>query len=289
MTGHEPQIARTRDELRAAYDDAGPASRAVVMTMGALHVGHGQLMTAARELVGPNGHVTVTIFVNPLQFGANEDLDRYPRTFDADVELCTQRGVDLIFAPTPATMYPQGEPKVTVDPGPLGSLFEGATRPGHFAGVLTVVAKLLALTGADFALFGEKDYQQVTLIRRLVDDLDLPVEIVGVPIVRDPDGLAMSSRNKYLSADARATALVIPQAVRAATDAAAAGATGDQIVEAASSTLANVAGVEVDYVALTDPSMDEAPPSGAAHIVITAVVDGTRLLDNGPIEIVGGS
>lgn len=289
MTGREPRIARTRAELQAAYEEAGPVRRAVVMTMGALHAGHGQLMTAARELVGPNGHVTVTIFVNPLQFGVNEDLDRYPRTFDADAELCTQRGVDLVFAPTPATMYPQGEPSVTVDPGPLGSLYEGATRPGHFVGVLTVVAKLLSLTGADYALFGEKDYQQVTLIRQMVADLDLPVEVVGVPIVRDPDGLAMSSRNKYLSAAARATALVIPRAVRAAADAAATGATGDQIVEAASATLATVAGVAVDYVALTDPSMAQPPLAGAARIVITAVVDGTRLLDNGPIEIVGGS
>lgn len=289
MTGREPRIARTRAELQAAYEEAGPVHRAVVMTMGALHAGHGQLMTAARELVGPNGHVTVTIFVNPLQFGVNEDLDRYPRTFDADAELCTQRGVDLVFAPTPATMYPQGEPSVTVDPGPLGSLYEGATRPGHFVGVLTVVAKLLSLTGADYALFGEKDYQQVTLIRQMVADLDLPVEVVGVPIVRDPDGLAMSSRNKYLSAAARATALVIPRAVRAAADAAATGATGDQIVEAASATLATVAGVAVDYVALTDPSMAQPPLAGAARIVITAVVDGTRLLDNGPIEIVGGS
>ena len=289
MTGQGLRIARTRNELRTAYHDAGPVPRAVVMTMGALHVGHGQLMTAARELVGPDGHVTATIFVNPLQFGANEDLDRYPRTFDADLELCTQRGVDLVFAPPPTTIYPQGEPQVTVDPGPLGKLFEGATRPGHFAGVLTVVAKLLALTGADYALFGEKDYQQVTLIRQMVADLDLPVEIIGVPIVRDPDGLAMSSRNKYLSADARATALVIPRAVRAAADAAASGAAGDQIVQAANSVLAGVTGVEVDYVALTDPSMAEAPPSGAARILITAVVDGTRLLDNGPIEIVGGS
>jgi len=156
-------------------------------------------------------------------------------------------------------------------------------------GVLTVVAKLLSLTGADYALFGEKDYQQVTLIRQMVADLDLPVEVVGVPIVRDPDGLAMSSRNKYLSAAARATALVIPRAVRAAADAAATGATGDQIVEAASATLATVAGVAVDYVALTDPSMAQPPLAGAARIVITAVVDGTRLLDNGPIEIVGGS
>lgn len=289
MTGQRPRIARTRDDLRVAYNDSGPGRRAVVMTMGALHAGHGQLMTTARELVGPKGHVAVTIFVNPLQFGVNEDLDRYPRTFDADVELCTERGVDLIFAPTPVTIYPQGEPSVTVNPGPLGSLYEGATRPGHFVGVLTVVAKLLALTGAEYAVFGEKDYQQLALIRQLVNDLDLPVEIVGVPVVRDPDGLAMSSRNKYLSTDARATALVIPQAVRAAADAAAAGASGDQIIAAASATFASAAGVEVDYVALTDPAMAEPPPLGPARIIIAAVVDGTRLLDNGPIEIVGGS
>ena len=144
-----------------------------------------------------------TIFVNPLQFGPNEDYDRYPRTFDADLERCQAAGVDLVWAPAVDDMYSRGQPQVTVSPGPLGEILEGAARPGHFAGVLTVVAKLLNSVRPDRAYFGEKDYQQLVLVRRMVADLDLAVEIVAVPTVREPDGLALSSRNAYLSTDDR--------------------------------------------------------------------------------------
>ncbi|GGZ12535.1 pantothenate synthetase [Streptomyces inusitatus] len=195
-----------------------PGRTAVVMTMGALHQGHAALIRAARERVGDDGLVTVTVFVNPLQFGAGEDLDRYPRTLDADLDTAREAGADIVFAPTAATVYPGGEPQVRITAGPMGGLLEGASRPGHFDGMLTVVAKLLHLTRPDLALFGQKDAQQLALIRRMVHDLDFPVEIVGVETVREDDGLALSSRNRYLSPAERKTALALSRALFAARD-----------------------------------------------------------------------
>ncbi len=192
--------------------------RAVVMTMGALHDGHASLIRAARRIAGPDGEVVVTVFVNPLQFGAGEDLDRYPRTLDADVKIAEQAGADVVFAPAVDEVYRGGEPQVRVSAGPMGTVLEGATRPGHFDGMLTVVAKLLHLTGPDVALFGQKDAQQLALIRRMVRDLDFPVEIVGVPTVREDDGLALSSRNRYLAPDERRTALALSRALFAGRD-----------------------------------------------------------------------
>ena len=193
------------------------------MTMGALHDGHAQLIRAARQR---HDHVVVTIFLNPLQFGPKEDLSRYPRTFDADLEICTAAGVDVIFAPTPDVVYPDGDPGVRVSAGPLGEVLEGASRPGHFDGVLTVVGKLLHLTAARSAYFGQKDAQQLLLIRRMVRDIDFPVDVVSVPTVREPDGLAMSSRNMYLTASDRETALCLSRALRAGGEAAAYGPVG---------------------------------------------------------------
>ncbi|MFF8656371.1 pantoate--beta-alanine ligase [Streptomyces huasconensis] len=192
--------------------------RAVVMTMGALHDGHASLIRAARRIAGPDGEVVVTVFVNPLQFGAGEDLDRYPRTLDADVKIAEQAGADAVFAPAVDEVYRGGEPQVRISAGPMGTVLEGATRPGHFDGMLTVVAKLLHLTGPDVALFGQKDAQQLALIRRMVRDLDFPVEIVGVPTVREDDGLALSSRNRYLAPDERRTALALSRALFAGRD-----------------------------------------------------------------------
>ncbi|TSB21209.1 pantoate--beta-alanine ligase, partial [Streptomyces benahoarensis] len=211
-----PQLLHTAAELRSTARGDGP--RAVVMTMGALHEGHATLVRAARERVGPRGQVVVTVFVNPLQFGAGEDLDRYPRTLDADVRVAAAAGADVVFAPSADEVYPGGEPQVRVAAGPMGTLLEGASRPGHFDGVLTVVAKLLHLTGPDVALFGEKDAQQLAVITRMAADLNFPVEIVGVPTVREDDGLARSSRNRYLSADERRTALALSTALFAARD-----------------------------------------------------------------------
>ncbi|MDH2387557.1 pantoate--beta-alanine ligase [Streptomyces sp. HNM0663] len=193
-------------------------ARAVVMTMGALHEGHAALVRAARRRVGPDGSVTVTVFVNPLQFGAGEDLDRYPRTLDADLRTAEEAGADVVFAPVVDEVYPGGEPQVRITAGPMGERLEGASRPGHFDGMLTVVAKLLHLTRPDVAFFGQKDAQQLALIRRMVRDLNFPAEIVGVPTVREADGLALSSRNRYLSAAERHTALALSRALFAARD-----------------------------------------------------------------------
>ncbi|MFF4270062.1 pantoate--beta-alanine ligase [Streptomyces sp. NPDC001536] len=208
-------LLRTADELHARVRRG---RRAVVMTMGALHEGHATLIRTAREIAGPEGEVVVTVFVNPLQFGEGEDLDRYPRTLDADIKIAEEAGADAVFAPSVDEVYPGGEPQVRVSAGPMGERLEGATRPGHFDGMLTVVAKLLHLTRPDVALYGQKDAQQLALIRRMVRDLNFGVEIVGVPTVREDDGLALSSRNRYLSAKERRTALALSQALFAGRD-----------------------------------------------------------------------
>ncbi|MFF8097778.1 pantoate--beta-alanine ligase [Streptomyces sp. NPDC016675] len=215
MTTTPPVLLRTADELHARVRHG---RRAVVMTMGALHEGHATLVRAARDLAGRDGEVVVTVFVNPLQFGAGEDLDRYPRTLEADLEIAGQAGADVVFAPSVDEVYPGGEPQVRVTAGPMGERLEGASRPGHFDGMLTVVAKLLHLTRPDLALYGQKDAQQLALIRRMVRDLNFGVDIVGVPTVREEDGLALSSRNRYLTPQDRRTALALSQALFAGLD-----------------------------------------------------------------------
>ncbi|CAL9462254.1 Pantothenate synthetase [Streptomyces sp. enrichment culture] len=210
-----PTLDGLDDVLRRS---AVPGRTAVVMTMGALHEGHAALIRAAREHVGREGFVIVTVFVNPLQFGAGEDLDRYPRTLDADLRTAEQAGADIVFAPSADEIYPDGKPQITLRAGAMGERLEGASRPGHFDGMLTVVAKLLHLTRPDVAFFGQKDAQQLALIRRMVRDLDFGVEIVGVPTVREEDGLALSSRNRYLSPQERRTALSLSRALFAGRD-----------------------------------------------------------------------
>ncbi|MFJ2513945.1 pantoate--beta-alanine ligase [Streptomyces griseoviridis] len=208
-------LLRTADALHAR---TRAGRRAVVMTMGALHEGHATLIRTARDLAGPDGEVVVTVFVNPLQFGAGEDLDRYPRTLDADLEIAERCGADVVFAPSVDEVYPGGDPQVRISVGPMGDRLEGASRPGHFDGVLTVVGKLLHLTRPDAALFGQKDAQQVALVRRMVRDLNFGIDIVAVPTVREPDGLALSSRNRFLSAEERRTALALSRALFAGRD-----------------------------------------------------------------------
>jgi pantoate--beta-alanine ligase len=212
-----PQVVRTPGEL-AALPRAAGSRRAVVMTMGALHRGHAALIETARRRIGAEGQLVVTVFVNPLQFGAGEDFERYPRTLDADTRVAGEAGADAVFAPAAETVYPGGEPQVRIAAGPVGERQEGEFRPGHFDGMLTVVAKLLHLTAPDLALYGEKDAQQLTLIRRMVRDLNFPVEVAGVPTVREDDGLALSSRNRYLSSAERGTALALSRALFAARD-----------------------------------------------------------------------
>jgi pantoate--beta-alanine ligase len=282
----ETRVVSSRSALRSAYSAvAAGERRAVVMTMGALHDGHAHLMREARARVGPGGHVTVTVFLNPTQFGAHEDLERYPRTLEADVELCAREGVDLVFAPGPDAVYRDGDPQVMVDPGPLGTVLEGAVRPGHFRGVLTVVLKLLHLTTPHVALFGEKDYQQLVLLRRMVRELDVPVEVVGVPTVRSADGLALSSRNAYLDDAARHAALAIPRALELGAFAARSGGSARDVVSAAQAHL-DEEGLLVDYVALTDPWLDAPPPAGEARLLVAARVGEVRLIDNARVDLV---
>ncbi len=281
-------VCTSREQLRLALPYDRP--RAVVMTMGALHDGHASLIDAARAAVGRQGHVTVTVFVNPLQFGPAEDLDRYPRTPQADIDLAAAHGCDVVFLPPVGDVFGQvpgtAAAGISVDPGPLGDELEGAARPGHFSGVLTVVLTLLHLTRPDSAFFGEKDYQQLTLIRAMSERLALGVRIVGVPTVRDGDGLALSSRNVYLSPDERARALAIPRALFAAQDAAAAGADSGVIFELVRGTLADSALV-ADYIALTDPDLGPAPAMGEARLLVAVPVGRTRLLDNVGLQLKG--
>jgi pantoate--beta-alanine ligase len=252
----------------------------LVPTMGALHDGHMTLVRAAKRVQG--SVVVVSIFVNPLQFGANEDLDKYPKTLDDDLAQLRAEGVEIAFTPTAAQMYPDG-PRTSVHPGPLGAELEGASRPTHFAGVLTVVLKLLQIVGPDRAFFGEKDYQQLVLIRQMVDDLNVDTAIVGVPIVREPDGLAMSSRNRYLSEVEREQAGALSAALLAGMYAASTGTPA--ALDAARAVLDEVPAIEVDYLEVRDPALGPAPTEGAARIVLAARLGTTRLLDNIAIDI----
>ncbi|MFG3617535.1 pantoate--beta-alanine ligase [Nocardia sp. NPDC047654] len=247
---------------------------ALVPTMGALHEGHLEIVRLAKRT---NQVVIVSIFVNPLQFGANEDLDKYPRTLDADVELLRAEGVELVFAPSVSDMYPDG-PRTTVHPGPLGAELEGASRPTHFAGMLTVVAKLLQIARPTEAFFGEKDYQQLTLIRQLVRDLNFDVKITPVVTVREPDGLALSSRNRYLDPVQREAALALSAALSAGKHAGGLG--GDAVLAAAREVLDAVTGVDVDYLELRSATLGPAPATGNARLLIAARVGATRLIDN---------
>jgi pantoate--beta-alanine ligase len=252
---------------------------AMAPTMGALHAGHLALVEEARK---SGGEIVATIFVNPLQFGPNEDFDRYPRTLSADIELLRDTETRYLFAPTAADMYPDGR-RTAVTPGPLGAELCGATRPVLFGGMLTVVAKLLQIVQPDTAYFGEKDYQQLVLIRQMVRDLNFPMRIVAVPTVREPDGLAMSSRNQYLGPAERVSALQLFAALEAGARAAAGGA--EAALDAARAVLHAADGVEVEYLELRDEELGPAPTAGAARLVLAAWVGGTRLIDNVPVTI----
>lgn len=279
-------IARTRADL---LDLAGPVT--FVPTMGALHDGHVQLMKHARPL---GETLVASIFVNPTQFAPGEDFTTYPRTFDADLERCAEADVDVVFAPTVETMYPEWSRSlslskgssgdtITVDPGPLGSILEGKTRPTHFRGVLTVVSKLFGLVRPDVAVFGEKDYQQLTLIRQLNDTLCLGVDVQGCPTAREADGLAMSSRNAYLTPEQREQSAALSAALRAGVASAPGGA--DAVLAAAHDVLDVAPGVDLDYLALTDAQLGEPIPGEEARLLVAARVGTTRLIDNLPLTL----
>jgi len=280
-----PTLVRTRldlDAVLAAYR-AGGSRVALVPTMGALHGGHDALLRRAR---GEAPVVVVSVFVNPTQFGPGEDLDRYPRSLEADLARCAREGVDVVFAPDVGTVYPEGPGGgVTVDPGALGTVLEGATRPTHFRGVLTVLAKLFGLVRPHVTVLGDKDYQQLVLVRRMAVDLATSIRVVGEPIVREPDGLALSSRNAYLDDRQRVAARALSRALSAGAVVAAAGATADDVAFAAHAVLAALAGVDVDYVAVTDPDLGPPPPHGPARLLVAASLGGTRLIDNAALVL----
>jgi pantoate--beta-alanine ligase len=276
-------LVHTRADLHAAVGDRAAGELGVVMSLGALHDGHRALIQAARARCAT---VVVTVFLNPLQFAPTEDLSRYPRTLDSDLALCREEGVDAVFAPDVDEVYPGGPPLVRVSAGPLGDVLEGDSRPGHFDGVLTVVGKLLHITAPDVTFFGQKDAQQVLLVRRMVSDLDFPSEVVTIPTVRAPDGLALSSRNIYLSDTDRVVALALSRGLRAAAAAADQGAAA--VRGAVLATLAEQPGLGLDYASVVDPATlrdVSADFVGESLVVVAARVGSTRLIDNAVIVI----
>lgn len=278
-------LVRSRAELTEVIDRSR-GDVALVMTMGALHAGHAALIREARRAAAT---VVVSIFVNPLQFGPAEDYDRYPRELDADLSLCTTENADVVFAPTVAEVYPDGEPLVRLDPGPMASTHEGALRPDLYPGILTVVTKFFHLVRPEVAIFGEKDAQQLALVRRMVTDLSFPVRIVGVPTVREPGGLAMSSRNTYLSPAERITAQSLSRALYAArrrTDTVAATlAAATEVLEAAS--LLDPP-LDVRSLTVVDAETFAIAPDdfrGPAVLGVIARVGDTQLIDHMPVVI----
>lgn len=272
-------VAATRADLDALLRERG-GRVALVPTMGALHEGHETLLRHAVERADTT---VASVFVNPTQFAPGEDLDRYPRTLDDDLVRCDKAGVDVVFAPSVDEMYP-GWPSpdtVSVDPGPLGTVLEGASRPTHFRGVLTVVAKLLGLVRPDLAVFGEKDYQQLALVTRMARTLCLPVDVLGAPTVREDDGLAMSSRNRFLDDAQRRDAVALSRALDAGVAVAAGG--HDAVLAAARAVLDDARGVDLDYLALTDTALGDPRPDAPARLLVAARVGTTRLIDNAAV------
>lgn len=258
--------------------------RVFVPTMGALHEGHRELLRVARRNTGSDGEVVVSVFVNPTQFAAGEDYDSYPRTMEADEALCRQEGVDILYTPSADDIYGSSTRRsaVTIDPGPLGDELEGAARPGHFSGVLTVVAVLFTKVRPDAAVFGEKDFQQLELIRRMNDDLGFGIDVLGVDTVRDADGLALSSRNSYLTDAQRKDARAIPRALAAGRAAATGGP--DAVVTAAQRVLDD-AGIAIDYLEVRGNDCESLTSPGAARLFVACLVGTTRLIDNCAVEL----
>lgn len=295
-----PVLAHTRDELAAALD-ALAGSRALVMTMGALHEGHLQLVRRAQELAD---HVIVSIFVNPTQFAPGEDYDVYPRTLDADMAALAEVGCDLVWAPAPDDVYPEPV-AVSIDPGPIAKVLEGVTRPTHFAGVALVCTKVVGLVRPDVAIYGEKDFQQLAVLRTVFRQLDIPVRVEGAPIVRDEDGVALSSRNRYLGDEERARARALSKGLAAGAEVGAAGGGGVDVVSAVVEVIEQTGGIDIDYVALADAGSFEllagtadveipdaegpvtltAEGARSCRLLVAARVGTTRLIDNAAVSL----
>lgn len=279
-----PALITAPEELRAALTGAVPAG--FVPTMGYLHEGHATLIRRARQ-DHPGGRVVVSVFVNPMQFGPSEDLSRYPRNLDGDLQLAGQAGADILFQPDAAQMYPEGF-STRVSVSGISEPLDGAARPGHFTGVTTVVLKLLNMVRPDRAYFGEKDWQQLAVVRRMVADLNVPVQVVGVPTVRESSGLALSSRNSYLNEEQKARAAVLSQALRAVQGAFAAGERRTQALrQAGMNILAAESEVTPDYLSVVNSHLQEtefvtADPLN--RVLVAARMFGVRLIDNLPLD-----
>ena len=285
------RLVRTRDELAAARAElagkSGSATIGLVPTMGALHAGHLALLDSARARCDA---VVASIFVNPMQFQQAADLERYPRPLEADLALCEQHGVDLVWAPEVATVYPDGPARVWVTAGDLANQLEGPNRPGHFDGVLTVVTKLFHIVRPQVALFGQKDAQQLTMVQRMVIDLNMDVEVLGVPTVREADGLALSSRNVFLTAAERALATSLSAALEKAASqdsVAAARVAANEVLDRVQFEPA----FELDYATMVNPATFAEVPddyTGKVLMLLAAKVGSTRLIDNAVLEFTGG-
>ena len=286
------QIFETVSAMREWTSEHSDRPRAAVYTMGALHDGHLELVRQAKHYVsmhtGEHPYVVASIFVNPTQFTNPDDLAKYPRTLEHDLEMLSSVGVDAVFVPTIEQMYPTGASnEITIEPGPLGDVLEGEGRPGHFRGVLTVVNKLFNITDPNFAMFGEKDYQQLTLISRMATELNMPIEVVGVSTIRDSDGLALSSRNRRLDETSRTLATQIPTALAMVKDCVSVGMPVEEALNRATQFLAESPEISIHYLVITGSDLHSAPQNGRARVLIAAEISGVRLIDNMAIEIKG--
>lgn len=281
----QPTILRTVEEVQSWHAE-NDSPVAAVFTMGALHSGHAYLMTYAREHCPPGTRVIASIFVNPTQFNSTADLETYPRTLDNDLEILGEAMVDAVFIPSVDEMYPNGLViDETIDPGSIGEILEGASRPGHFAGMLSVVHKLLSITAPNFAFFGEKDFQQLTLVKKMATELKMPTEIIGVPTVRDSDGLAQSSRNRKLSTQARQQARHIPAALALVSHALIEGKTVTEAEALGRDYVSTQTNLQLDYLEVRPENLIDEPTSGKLRILIAVTIDGIRLIDNIALEI----
>ena len=282
---NELKILKTVADVRS-WHALSESPVAAVFTMGALHSGHAHLIEYAKEHTPAGTRVIASIFVNPTQFENGTDLETYPRTLDEDLELLAKAGADAVFVPGIDVMYPAGlVVDKTIEPGFVGEILEGASRQGHFLGMLSVVHKLLSITAPSYTFFGEKDYQQLTLVKKMVHDLNLPIEVFGVPTVRDQDGLALSSRNRKLSQSARVLAKNIPVALQVVSDALLAGKSAAQAELAGRSFLSEQREISLDYLEVHAENLIDETRSGKLRILIAAIIDGVRIIDNVPVEI----
>jgi pantoate--beta-alanine ligase len=285
--GDKLQVVTTVSKLRTALE--GPVV-AAVYTMGALHEGHAHLIRAAREYIDTHsergGQVVVSIFVNPTQFGSESDLKNYPRSYRQDLVLCKVEGVDVVFAPTVEEMYPDSQwSSFQIASGELGNIYEGASRPGHFDGVLTVVNKLTNIMEPDAMFFGEKDFQQLTLVQQMAAAFNMNVEVVGVPTVREQDGLALSSRNKRLDKSARQKAAHLSAALSLAHHALTEGHSAAEAQQAACDYLRVQEGIDLDYFAIVNDKLMHPMPGDSLRALVAATVGGVRLIDNMKLDV----